>query len=117
MLLIPVEESILFIEPLYLKAESIDMPELKRIIVSFSDKIVMEKDLPAALERLFFGGTFRDESSSMEGTLEKRLRELSIKALNYYNQAEASSREGNWAKYGEQINMLRETLERMNNLK
>ena len=55
MLLIPIEESMLFIEPLYLKAETIEMPELKRIIVSFSDKIVMEKDLPTALERLFSG--------------------------------------------------------------
>ncbi len=117
MMLIPIEESILFIEPLYLKAESIEMPELKRIIVSFSDKIVMEKDLPTALERLFSGNTFADEASASQISVEKRLRELAIKALNHYNQAEASQRDGNWARYGEQINLLKEVLEKMNSLR
>ena len=70
MLAIPIEESILFIEPLYLKAESSEMPELKRVIVAFSDKIVMEKDLPAALERLFSGTVFIDAGSLTEGSLE-----------------------------------------------
>jgi hypothetical protein len=37
--------------------------------------------------------------------------------MNHYNQAEASMREGNWTKYGEQLNLLREVLERMNSLK
>jgi uncharacterized protein len=117
MLAIPIEESILFIEPLYLKAESSEMPELKRVIVAFSDKIVMEKDLPAALERLFSGSTFIDAGSLTEGTLETRLRDLAVRAMNHYNQADASMREGNWAKYGEHINMLREILERMNSLR
>ncbi|HPC42227.1 MAG TPA: UPF0182 family protein [Spirochaetota bacterium] len=116
MLAIPIEESILFIEPLYLKAESSEMPELKRVIVAFSDRIVMEKDLPAALERLFSGTTFIDTGLT-EGSLETRLRDLAVRAMNHYNQAEASMREGNWSKYGEHINMLKEILERMNSLR
>ncbi len=117
MLAIPIEESILFIEPLYLKSESSEMPELKRVIVAFSDKIVMEKDLTAALERLFSGATFIDSGSLMEGSLESRLRDLAVRAMNHYNQADASMREGNWTKYGEHLNMLREILERMNSMK
>ncbi|MCU0821310.1 MAG: UPF0182 family protein, partial [Spirochaetes bacterium] len=62
MLVIPVEESLLFIEPLYLKAESGEMPELKRVILSFSDKIVMEKDLKTALETIFMGGSSFSQS-------------------------------------------------------
>jgi uncharacterized protein len=117
MMAIPIEESILFIEPLYLKSESSEMPELKRVIVSFADRIVMEKDLPAALERLFSGGSFIDTSALTEGSLESRLRDLSTRALNQYNQAESSLREGNWAKYGEHFNMLKEILERMNSMR
>ena len=116
MLAIPIEESILFIEPLYLKGEASEMPELKRVIVSFSDRIVMEKDLPAALERLFSGTTFIDTGLA-EGSPETRLRDLAVRAMNHYNQAEASMREGNWAKYGEHINILKEILERMNSLR
>jgi uncharacterized membrane protein (UPF0182 family) len=117
MMLIPIEESILFIEPLYLKAESIEMPELKQIIVSFSDKIVMEKDLPTALEKLFSGNTFADESAISNGSLDKRLRELAMKALFHYTQAETSLREGNWTKYGEQLKLLKDVLEKMNRLR
>ncbi|MBN2158326.1 MAG: UPF0182 family protein [Spirochaetes bacterium] len=117
MLAIPIEESILFIQPLYLKAQSSEMPELKRVIVSFSDRIVMEQDLPAALEALFSGRTFVDAGSLTEGSLESRLRDLSVRAMNQYNQAEASMREGNWTKYGEHINMLKGILQRMNSLK
>ena len=116
MLAIPIEESILFITPLYLKAESSEMPELKRVIVSFADRIVMEEDLSTALERLFSGGTFVDTGTASQ-TVEARLRELSVRALNYYRQAEISQREGNWAKYGEQIQMLKQVLELMNSLK
>ncbi|MBN1498213.1 MAG: UPF0182 family protein [Spirochaetes bacterium] len=117
MLAIPIEESILFIEPLYLKSESSEMPELKRVIVAFSDKIVMEKDLPAALERLFSGGAFIDSGPFMDASMESRLKDLAVRAMNHYNQAESSMREGNWTKYGEHLNMLKEILERMNSLK
>jgi uncharacterized protein len=117
MLAIPIEESILFIQPLYLKAESSEMPELKRVIVSFSDKIVMENDLPAALERLFSGNVFVDQGGAPGETRETRIRDLAVRALNHYNQADANMREGNWAKYGENIRMLGEILQRMNSLR
>jgi len=117
MLAIPIEESILFIQPLYLKAVSSEMPELRRVIVSFSDKIVMEPDLPAALERLFSGNVFVDQGPVAGETRETMIRDLAVRALNHYNQAEANMREGNWAKYGENIRMLGEILQRMNSLK
>lgn len=117
MLVVPIEESLLFIEPLYLKAESIEMPELKRIIVGFSDRIVMEKDLPSALERLFSGSTYIETAGITEGSLEQRLREMANKAYYHYTQADASMRDGNWTKYGEHLNMLRQILERMNSMK
>ena len=118
MLAIPIEESILFIEPLYLKAESSEMPELKRVIVAFSDKIVMEEG-PA---RGPGAALLRQRPSSTrgpltEGSLETRLRDLAVRAMNHYNQADASMREGNWAKYGENIRMLGEILQRMNSLR
>ena len=90
------------------------MPELKRVIVFFSDKIVMEADLPAALERLFSGNVFVDQGPAPGETRESRLHDLAVRAMNHYNQAEANLRDGNWAKYGENIRMLGEILQRMN---
>ncbi len=117
MLAIPIEESILYIEPLYLKAETSEMPELQRVILAFADRIVMEENLSAGLERLFSGAAMIDEGALATGSPEMRFRELATRAMNHYNQAEASLREGNWTRYGEQLKLLRDTLERMNALR
>ena len=55
LLVIPIEESLLYIRPLYLRAAGGRIPELKRVIVAYQNQIVMEETLDAALERLFPG--------------------------------------------------------------
>ncbi len=112
MMAIPIGESMLYVEPLYLRAENSEMPELKRVIVAYSDKIVMEKDLQTSLERLFSGAIFSDSASPGQSA-ESRLRELAAQASHYYTQAESSLREGNWTQYGESLKRLKETLQRM----
>ena len=49
----PIENSILYVSPLYLRAESGQLPELKRVIAAYGDRVVMEETLPAALAALF----------------------------------------------------------------
>ncbi len=53
LLVIPIEDSILYVEPLYLQAEQSPIPELKRVIVSYGDRVVMAEDLQGALEDIF----------------------------------------------------------------
>jgi len=55
-LVILVDESIIYVEPLYLQAEKGAIPELTRVIVAYGDLVVMEKDLQSALEAIFAGG-------------------------------------------------------------
>ncbi len=55
LLVIPVEESLLYVRPLYLKADAGKIPELKRVIVSYEDSIAMERTLDEALEKIFTG--------------------------------------------------------------
>ena len=55
LLVIPIEESLIYIRPLYLRAEGGRIPELKRVIVAYQNQIVMEETLDAALARLFAG--------------------------------------------------------------
>ena len=82
MLVIPIEESILYIEPLYLQAENSEMPELRRVIVFFGDKLVMEKDLPTAINRLFSGrGALLEQTTGIsKESLEVRLKSLASKS-------------------------------------
>ena len=53
LLVIPIEESLLYIRPLYLRAAGGRIPELKRVVVAYQNRIVMEETLDAALARLF----------------------------------------------------------------
>ena len=51
LLVIPIEDSLVYVEPLYLQAESSQLPELKRIIVSYDKKIAMEKNFGSLLTK------------------------------------------------------------------
>ena len=53
LLVIPIEESLIYIRPLYLRAAGGRIPELKRVIVAYQNQIVMEETLALALDRLF----------------------------------------------------------------
>ena len=55
LLVIPIEESLIYVRPLYLKADEGKIPELKRVIVSYEDHIAMEKTLDEALGKIFSG--------------------------------------------------------------
>jgi hypothetical protein len=109
MLVIPIEESLIYIEPLYLKSEATEMPELKRVIVSFSDQIAMESDLQTSLQKVFYGTKFSDSARSSGGTL----KDLADRAYFHYMRAEQYMREGNWKGYNEEIENLKGVLIQM----
>ena len=52
LLVIPVEESILYAEPIYIQAEGVSFPQLKRVILATGEKVVMEDSLDEALASL-----------------------------------------------------------------
>jgi uncharacterized protein len=52
LLVIPIENSILYVSPLYLRAETGQLPELKRVIVAYGDHVVMDETLAGALAAL-----------------------------------------------------------------
>ena len=56
LLAIPIEQSLLYVQPLYLAAEKGSLPELKRVIVAFGNQIAMEENLEASLAQLFGTG-------------------------------------------------------------
>ncbi|MEC8957050.1 MAG: UPF0182 family protein, partial [Nitrospinota bacterium] len=53
LLVIPIEESLVYVRPLYLKADAGKIPELKRVIVGYEDNIAMERTLEGALQKIF----------------------------------------------------------------
>lgn len=116
LLVIPVDNSILYIEPIYLQADNSKLPELKRIIAGFGETLVMEPTLDQALLKLFGEVPATTEPVETSGdTIEQpaaasSAKELAEQARDYYNQATEQLKEGNWAGYGESIEKLNEVI-------
>jgi uncharacterized membrane protein (UPF0182 family) len=117
---IPIEESLLYIRPLYLRSAGGRIPELKRVILAHQNQIVMEETLEKGLERLFPAGDPRP--SSQRGRVDiAELPErpvtdsisLTAEAVRHYRNAIQAQRDGNWAQYGEEIRRLGEVLDKM----
>jgi uncharacterized membrane protein (UPF0182 family) len=114
-LVIPIESSILYISPLYLRAEQGQLPELKRVIAAYGDQVVMKETLGAALSALFSeGGAGTATTSAATGAAESATADGARKALDRYNQAIERLKSGDWAGFGTELDALRELLQQMN---
>ncbi|KKU02469.1 MAG: hypothetical protein UX05_C0014G0007 [Candidatus Amesbacteria bacterium GW2011_GWC2_45_19] len=110
LLAIPIEESLLYVRPLYLKADIGKIPELKRVIVAYENKIAMEETLEAGLARLFGAGTGeRAKPASVIVPTEN----LTQQAGEAYDAAIRAQRDGDWGRYGEEIKKLGEILNKL----
>jgi hypothetical protein len=71
LVVIPIENSFLYVVPLYLKAEGTNFPQLKRVIVATGDKVVMEPSLDEALISLFANSPASGQMSGTQAPLPK----------------------------------------------
>jgi len=120
LLVIPMNNSILYVEPLYLQADNSKLPELKRVIASFGNKVVMEPSLDQALIKLFGEGrseptdpTPGEENNNTDQQTVTSIEELAKLARQYYDQANQRLREGDWAGYGDNIQKLDDVIKRL----
>ena len=121
LLVIPVENSILYVQPLYLAAEAGGgLPQLKRVIVSFSDQVVMDSTLEAALNRIFGGATAAAPSAVPTAGPQPTLpsaapdtQALIREASQHYERAQQLLKQGDWAGYGDETRKLGEVLKRL----
>jgi uncharacterized protein len=122
LLVIPIEESLIYIRPLYLRAKGVLIPELTRVIVAYQNQIVMEATLEAALARLFPArgeapGTAAPAPTEVEPSdtppAKVDAAGLAAQAREHYTRAIQAQRDGNWALYGEEIKRLGEVLEKL----
>ena len=115
LLVIPIKDAILYVEPLYLQSEQSKMPELRRVIVAHGDKIVMEPTLEMSLERIFGTGNGAPKvtpgpEAPPQGQVDTSISELANKANQLYDEAQNKLKAGDWSGYGETINKLKQTL-------
>ncbi len=112
LLTIPIKNSILYVEPIYLQAEQSQLPELKRVIVSYGEEIIMANNLDLALKELF---NIKDLPPEAQDKIEQEedttpidydnltLQQLTTELTRLYNDSQEALKEGNWSEYGKII--------------
>jgi uncharacterized membrane protein (UPF0182 family) len=133
LLVIPINESLLYVRPLYLRAAGGRIPELKRVIVAYQEQIVMAETLTQGLVQIFGRSVAAalapdrrmDEGAPVAPTepgvapvpgavttsvTDANVAVLIERATEHYERALAAQKEGNWALYGEEIRKLGEVL-------
>jgi uncharacterized protein len=117
MLAIPIEKSLLYIQPLYLAAEKGSLPELKRVIVAFGNQIAMEENLELALQRIFSGRvapvTAQAGQVAPSPGVAGAEKSLASRAVEHFNRSQEFLRQRNWAGYGEEQKRLEAILNEM----
>jgi uncharacterized protein len=109
LLAIPIEKSILYVEPLYLAAEKGQLPELKRVVAAFGNTIAMEENLELALQRIFGGQLPKESTPETETAATVKIRterEIALEALRHYRKAQEMLRQNNWSGYGEELQQM-----------
>ncbi len=118
LLVIPLGNTLLYVEPLYIKAEKATMPELKRVIVFYKSRVIMERDLKHAFSKLF-SIDIEEVAEEMPRGIKnenKTIIELIDIALEHYNNAESNIKDGNWSGFGEELRNLKMVLLDMKNI-
>ena len=115
LLVIPIEKSILYIEPVYLQAERGQLPELRRVVVASGDMIAMKQTLAEGLNAIYTGLSEEElpETTPTPPQRTDKLAELAQLAQEHYNQAQHYLKEGNWAGWGDELDKMAEVLRQL----
>jgi uncharacterized membrane protein (UPF0182 family) len=116
---IPIKDSLLYVEPIYLEAANAAIPEVKRVVVVYGDQIAYKSTLGDALEELFGATGGADKTGNMEaegdngGEQNLTKDDYIRKAQEAYNNAQSALKEGDWAAYGNYMDKLEEYLKKI----
>jgi uncharacterized membrane protein (UPF0182 family) len=119
LLVFPIENALLYVEPLYIRAQNGQLPELQRVIAAYSDRIVMGSDLGSALSALFSAPaqlpppTISQASSAgaqtvtvAAATSPPAAKGDLTGASTHYNRALAALKTGDWTQFGNEMQQL-----------
>jgi hypothetical protein len=122
LLVIPIEDSLIYVQPLYLKATDGKIPELKRVVVGYQNDIAMAEDLERGLAQIF-GTARRTAAAATAAAAAARPnftqpqtpgasggQTLAKQAMQHYNALLEASRQGDWTRFGRELDLLGKVL-------
>ncbi len=115
-LVIPIENSLIYVEPLYLLATNPAIPQLKRVIVGYGTQVEMRPTLEEALRAVFGAEPQPEPEREPQPQPEGDLAALIQEANQVYDEAKTALRNGDWATYGDRMGRLSQLLDQMASL-
>ena len=118
LLVIPIDDALLYVEPLYLSAENRQLPELKRLIASIGTRVAMREQVEPLFAALFAG-----ETPAVAGSIGLPIEQQAVgsapgaapssksEALDHYRRALDQLQRGNWQAFGSEMDALKNALE------
>ena len=119
-LVIPIQNSFIYVEPIYLQSEQGQIPELKRVIVAYNEKIEMRETLDEALQAVFnIAGeqAITPQQSVVNQTGSVVLSTKAQDALDHYNKALDYLKQDNWSDFGNELQQMKSVLLQMTETK
>ena len=121
LLVIPINESLIYVQPLYLRAEGGTIPELKRVVVAHENRVAMAETLEGGLTALFGGAApargplaaTDSAAARLPGAAANIPAGLLQEAQQHYDRAMTAQRAGDWATYGREIEELGKVLKQL----
>lgn len=118
LMVIPIEDSFIYVEPVFLIAEGVDIPQLQRVIVTVGEKVVMQPTLDLALEELFgerpeeaiMGPEAEQEELAVDPTGQTGTGDFGNleEFRNIWNEAQEALQDGDWVLFGEKMDEIEE---------
>ena len=114
LMVIPYKNSILYVEPIYLQATQSKLPELKRVIVAFGDKVTMASSIYEGIETLT-KGDFQKKSQSLSPQTSQtgHSKELTKKIIATYSKMKETLKASDWASFGKAFESLDQLMDRL----
>jgi len=120
LIVIPINGSLLYVEPIYLQAEASRIPELKRVIVAYQNRVAMADSFSAGLAQVLgqralteVPGQEAGDGDRDGGTGEPPtgVAALAQSAQSHYEAAQACLERGDWTCYGDELEMMEQDLQ------
>lgn len=122
LMVIPLEGTILYVEPVFLQSEQTELPQLRRIIIVSGDNIVMEETFEQAILKIVGQPAIQenrrehDSSEHFQVQTSGEIKLLALEAESLLIEIEKALQKGDWAQYGDLQTKLKMTIAQLANL-
>lgn len=116
LLVLPIENSLLYVEPIYLQAENVQIPQLKKVIVATGQQVAMENTLDQALASLLGGTSAPGSTTTTPGggpAVSGTAAGLIAQANQHYLAAQKALTAGDFVTYAKEIQQVGDLLRQL----